>query len=124
MIDAKRRAEIRERCANATKAPWSVVGQPWGDSTCVYTGTGDPHGQLLLCDTSEREWNSTDQNAVADAHFIAHARQDVPDLLAALEAAEQRIEMFEQQIQEWINEGVSRADMAAFLKEQGRGGTP
>ena len=74
-----------------------------------------------------------------DAAFIAHARTDIPRLLAEVRAlraerdaaraeleetkraAFERITAMRLQIREWIDEGVSRADMEAYLNEEGKG---
>lgn len=68
-MDAERIAEIRGRCEAATAGPWQ-------HETVEYAHLVQNRTQELL--------ESID---LEDARFTAHARQDVPDLLDALEAA-------------------------------------
>jgi len=80
-MDAARRAAINARCKNATPGQWVFQD---------YRGSGGfiRAGQEALA----QMWNCRDEedytNATANGAFIAHARADVPDLLAALTAAE------------------------------------
>lgn len=85
-LSAEQIEAIRERAATATPGPWTTIDPPWGDGSAVCTGTGDPHGQRLICDTNEREWQGDASNVVEDAEFIARARTDIPLLLAELDA--------------------------------------
>lgn len=96
-----RLAEIRERANAATDGPW-MFGQPdddctqtraeWMDSTAAnpdapaaaglwvaWTRSADRPGVLVTCITGD---GPTSQE---NAEFIAHARQDVPWLLAEVE---------------------------------------
>ncbi len=89
------RAAIRERANAATKGPWSTVDTPWGNGDWVTTGTGDPHGQAMVCSCDD--WDSSDDeerrpDPLADASFIAHSRSDIPALLDALDATDARLE--------------------------------
>jgi hypothetical protein len=68
---------IKERCEKATPGPWE-----WSDGTCD-DEDGERHG--YRCGPM---WvDVCDQLAVpvVDAEFIAHAREDVPALLAEVE---------------------------------------
>lgn len=78
-------AAIRRRCDAATEGPWHVVGPPWNDRE-PYIIHGDPNpyrgGYVAdLCCLSD-DINAAN-NEQADAEFIAHARTDLPALLAA-----------------------------------------
>lgn len=76
MIDAVRKwlDEVKERCEKATPGPWkhfvtesfsaNVVGDGWVVARCETFSTGQE---------------------LADAKFIAHARGDIPRLLAIVE---------------------------------------
>ena len=59
-------AEIKARCEAATPGPWYK-----GNDTLVMK----TESHAVVCDTRAR----------SDAAFIAHARDDIPDLLAELE---------------------------------------
>jgi hypothetical protein len=76
---AERLREIRERCEAAAPGPWIAGGD------AVYTGVecGDSctlHGHFVFADPDVR---------LADVAFIAHAREDVPFLLACITELEQ-----------------------------------
>lgn len=67
----ERLAEIRERAGAATQGPWEHR-QPFGTQNhAVITADGD------LGNDNEGVWYEE-----TDAEFIAHSREDVPDLLA------------------------------------------
>ena len=72
--------EIERRCEAATKAPW----QTW-DETIAPQRITDATGEIdALLDCSE---DARGFNRVEDARLCSHARQDIPDLLAALKHA-------------------------------------
>lgn len=91
--------EIEERCKKATTGPWQSdirVG-------CMAIYAGLPincldgiqnrlirykHG--VPAPTKEAYWTVDDQD-VSDNEFIAHARQDIPDLLELVEEAREII---------------------------------
>lgn len=59
---------IRERCEAAPQGPWSNIGD-WA----IIQGTDPNHGNLIGSVNKE------------GAEFIAHAREDIPALLAEIE---------------------------------------
>lgn len=61
---------IRERAEKATQGPWQRGTGYQGD---VYSRSG-----IVIVDTED----SGSPRQIRDATFIAHARQDIPDLLA------------------------------------------
>ena len=81
-IDKNRLVEIRARVENATPGPWTI-SREWYVDGMAPDKIGDkltalePH-TLLKCDGPA-------EVRIPNATFIAHARQDVPDLLDALE---------------------------------------
>lgn len=66
MIDKKRIEEIKERCEKATQGEWKVVANK-------SFGVQSENKNIACCFRAENE------------QFIAHARQDIPYLLAELE---------------------------------------
>lgn len=79
---------IAEREQAATKGPWFTVGPPWLPSNCttyVIAGSDDPHAGVLVCDFNFIGDREQEDNSWNDAEFIAHARADVPTLLAEVE---------------------------------------
>jgi hypothetical protein len=84
MTDIRERlAEIRAREQAATEGPWQVGTDDDDavDSHWVYDASWSEVGDVRTPHDEVRG------DAVMDARFIAHARQDVPALLAAVEAA-------------------------------------
>ena len=74
-ITDKRLTDIRARLAAATEGPWSVDGPAQcgpGDTLTVYPV--EDGGTLAYVQPS---WD--------DAEFIAHAREDIPALLAEID---------------------------------------
>jgi hypothetical protein len=77
-MDEKRLAEIRERCEAATDGPW-LSNAPEG-----YVFRSDE--QTPICETLNGNFTTpTITGAFDDAIFIAHARQDIPDLLECID---------------------------------------
>lgn len=67
----ERLAEIRARADAATEGPWAA------DHTEIY----GLHRGIWIAECSREEWGEGD----VDGAFIAHARTDVPDLLAEVD---------------------------------------
>ncbi len=114
MISEERLQEIRERCQSATQGPWYTVESPWRASyynketglnepigTYVVAGSPDPHVGTPILDSIEiDEWEVPEDGSYcgpdysqsdADLNFAAHARTDIPDLLAEVERLKQQI---------------------------------
>ena len=78
-------SEMRARVNSATPGPWTTYRHAYG----VGIETGDPDdGIQLFIET----WGLTYPEREEDAEFIAHAREDMPRLLDALDAAEAEVE--------------------------------
>jgi hypothetical protein len=65
-------AAIRERAESATQGPWEQPAYPVGDMVYRLTDRS-PDGLIAKCERP------------TDADFIAHARTDIPALLAELD---------------------------------------
>ena len=82
--------EIQARADAATDGPWEArhrVGLDWlSQSPHVDNDGHEPGSSVGLADAVDPLWGSLwpSRNANADADFIAHARTDVPRLVAAL----------------------------------------
>lgn len=79
-IDEKRIAEIEARVERATEGPWAK--NPFTAHVDAFE-IGEP---LPICALLWPTELRTEDQVIADGEFIAHARQDIPDLLAALKA--------------------------------------
>ena len=91
-MTAARRAAIKARCDAATPGPW-VVSSEYASG--VDLGYKPDHertwgygcGNDFVCDLNDGEYHEYNNKAeqLANASFIAHAREDVPALLAEVE---------------------------------------
>ena len=70
--------DIKARASKATRGPWA-----WNSRH----GLGAPN-RLVMWPSHEYGCDLDIEGEEADLDFIAHARTDIPDLIAALEAAE------------------------------------
>lgn len=84
-MDEKRLAEIRARCEAATAGPW-VVETSYSDEN-VQAIRGGRDMREVVVDTDDCSFPPMR----ADAAFIAHARQDIPDLLAEVAAIKEEL---------------------------------
>lgn len=78
--------EIAERCAKAVAGPWQVLTEELVEAAWINADSADDDLPIALLDFRSAEENK------ATAEFIAHARTDIPRLLAALTEAHNRIE--------------------------------
>lgn len=81
---------IRARLAAATPGPWEAhCDDDMDDPTIVAPSLRDPHEDRprYVAQTAYDNLSRTTLNSAADAAFIAHARTDIPLLLAALDEA-------------------------------------
>lgn len=83
--------QIKARAGAATKGPWEVCAFDSGHSEfemSVSVITASAGDRICDMDGLGRTLNEIDarDDGVADAEFIAHARTDVPALVAALRA--------------------------------------
>ena len=67
----ERIAEVEARCSNATPGPWASY---------EYMVLNTSEYSIVVCDSGENG------ESEKDAEFIAHARTDIPDLLAEVKA--------------------------------------
>lgn len=97
MLTDEQLAEIEERATAATNGPWEVEPDIRPDIFTVYTvdkkGGYFGEGQIIRNmgkGVSERTGrvhiaeHAKYQNNMADAEFIAHAREDIPTLIAEI----------------------------------------
>ena len=106
-MTAERRAAIKARADAATPGPWVVSSEyasgvelgykPDHERTWGYGCSND-----FVCDLNDGEYHEYHNKAeqMANASFIAHARQDIPDLLAEVERLRAREEWLVTQLAE------------------------
>lgn len=107
---------IKKRVEAATRGPWVFNGYSCIDSVPeMEGGPGVAFVPSLYGDTSSPQ-------GMVDAEFIAHAREDVPALLADLEQCRQMIAAAQQRLREqWdVSEQIRQSQMGALLSEQMR----
>ncbi len=75
--------EIRERAEKATDGYWTADTETWpgNDNLQHWVSYIDNHGSDGLCAAARSD----------DATFIAHAREDIPKLLAEIERLNDRL---------------------------------
>jgi hypothetical protein len=81
MMTAERLAEIKRRCEAATQGSWTKKDNNAYQASClIFASDGNQIAQVA-------NWQNAGFNIDADknAEFIAHARQDIPDLLDEIE---------------------------------------
>ena len=86
MLTKEQQDAIRSRCEVATLGPWELLR----------VKTDGANGDWFLLDEETRL--AIIEKSDANAVFIAHARQDIPALLDALEAMTRRAEALERTI--------------------------
>ena len=77
---------IAARCEAATPGPWEVLSDELVDTVWLNAATPEDDKPIALFDYRPGTLNR------ANADFVAHARQDVPVLLAAMRSMQQRIQ--------------------------------
>ena len=100
-MNDNRIAEIQQRCEAATPSPWEVEkyyhDEPYEQfiksAAVVSTYEDGSKGTI-----TRNNWSNP---VVADLEFIAHAREDIPYLLAQLAERDKEIERL-QESQRWI----------------------
>lgn len=88
-LPQERLEEIRKREQAATEGPWSVA-RCEGEHGEIDYDIESPHEKItskIACAVERRH----------DAELVAHARQDIPDLLAALTQAQETIAQLTQE---------------------------
>ena len=100
--------EIKARVEKATPGPWSVWPDEEDDGYDTFSVLDSEDGRLGLSGFYGR-------NALENAEFIAHARQDIPDLLEALTAANAEIERLKDSDQKWDDQVIYYRNLAIRL---------
>jgi hypothetical protein len=100
-------AAIRARCDAATPGPWHI----WRDLDYRgYYTVGDAAGVLTPERPETDECNPTAHVYIEpDAEFIARAREDIPALLAALDAAQAQLDLLGKSYEQVADERVEYA---------------
>lgn len=86
MLNKERLEEIRARVNAATPGPWEAcLGSGIAECTAIMHQDGETGENFFVADCMPDyalDWASEDH--LANLEFIAHARQDIPDLLAEI----------------------------------------
>lgn len=105
MLTPDQLAEIEQRAAAAADGPWSVYHEAptppnrWNHNRSVWA---EKVGEYSVCDLDGT-------NSEADSEFIAHAREDIPALLATVRELQARIAQLEQIIEPGKASGMAQA---------------
>lgn len=116
-MDKARLDAIRARCEAATPGEWSVI--PKGNALSVVAKSGA--FTMNICHYSHKDG--------ADAEFIAHARTDVPDMLAEIEHLRAKLQIAQDRSDANLAEAdawrrraeAAEADMKRVAEESIRG---
>jgi len=95
--------QIQKRADAATPGPWKADGETRGD--CVVWG---PNGRFLMNQQAEPHWIEYpgEKRSVSfdvdrrDGEFIAHARTDIPALLAMVREQRARLDAIDAQVRD------------------------
>ncbi len=114
-MDEQRLREVEERAAKATPGPWRVgsFGQIYCSDPEIggyYVATVYP---LLTPDALKEDREATSANE----QFIAEARTDVPDLVAALQEAWGYNKLMEKEIEFLRSQDLQRLPVAKLNRE-------
>lgn len=80
-LTTERLEAIRQRAEKATEGPW--FNTEYHVATKPNIRGGYPSDSASVCEINDGEY--IENLNMADAEFIAHARQDIPDLLSEVE---------------------------------------
>lgn len=112
-------AEIKARAEKATPGPWESVPVLYaGQSADGLTSWSESEGRIIAgppqkieTETASARWFTRFQ----DGDFIAHARQDIPDLIAHVDELELELERLRILMDNfWKAQKIARAEFAAW----------
>lgn len=99
-MDKERIDEIRQRAEAATPGPYRVATEE--DYWPIAIFGGSEHAEHVWVLTDGKTVRGSDLvDAWEDATFYAKAIEDIPDLIAALQEAQARVEALEKAVEEW-----------------------
>lgn len=99
--------EMQARCDAATPGPWKLRAEHYDDWGTIRSGDGMPVAsaamEAVIGDWREhasthgnsKQWDAGPPQVAKNGAFIAHARTDMPRLIAALRVAMEGLEPFE-----------------------------
>ncbi len=86
--------DIKKRCEAATEGPWKYQGDMSNGDHILY---GSPERDLAYCPSCSRR-SGVQFIGTKDGRFIAHARTDIPDLIAAYKRQKHRADHLFKQV--------------------------
>jgi hypothetical protein len=108
-------AEVKERAAAATSGPWEIC--PGDGSVGTSSAEYGPNNNLKMeiADITSARWT--------DSEFIANAREDIPRLVAMVEAARKALDYYSEYIGNDERGVQARKAIAEFDRIAGKDGT-
>src|SRR3990170_2066315 len=100
MMDEKRLSEIRQRVEAASPGPWVYDTHMYYE---IHKQADDPDNVIWI---AELNFN----NEAVNGPFIANARQDIPDLLDALDAERERADKLQAEIKRLTDLALKACD--------------
>ncbi len=120
-------AGIKARAEAATEPPWEEAGISEGDGTQIRNGITAYRGSVeVIVAQADLDSDRTDLDSL-DMEFIAHARQDIPALIAWIEKLEARqvkleaVAHWAQEVYDWPNSGRRKCHLKEELAALGDG---
>ncbi len=119
--------QIKNRLNKSTPGPWKNLDASLveSDSDCLFDDYGkklDGDDVIVTCfdhvahtHCGARNWEQRE----ADAEFIAHSRQDIPDLIEAVESLQQRFETIEIAFEQYEKGDINGGDLIGQLRDAG-----
>ena len=111
-LTEEQKAEIRARADAATPGPWRHVHGRLRPQFKMIINQVSAGGRAVVAWAGFDGLDASKTQIKADAHFIAHAREDIPTLLSALEAANKRADEAEALVERLKREAVQHAQEA------------
>lgn len=109
-LSPQRETEIRDRAEAATPGPWKVE-----KDYCDCSEYGCPHPPFAVAFGPFTSFENTTDRHHYDAEFTAHAREDVPALLAELAAVRAERDEARRQLEMVSDHVAKRAEFIAAI---------
>lgn len=93
--------QIEERANAATSGPW------WTDKRVIWVIGQMYYNAYVTTDEADIALLGAEDICHADAKFIAHARADVPALIAEIRRLQERVQSADRDIQFWQRRCIS-----------------